>query len=70
MSGYRRANASDGDPAMTAPKNHTLKITPEMVAAHGFKGDEYPRLLEILGTRAVVSRTRHLLGDVVGALLL
>ena len=24
-------------------------ITPEMVAAHGFKGDEYPRLLEILG---------------------
>ena len=25
------------------------QITPEMVAAHGFKGDEYPRLLEILG---------------------
>jgi phosphoribosylformylglycinamidine synthase II len=24
-------------------------ITPEVVAAHGFKGDEYPRLLEILG---------------------
>ena len=25
------------------------QITPEVVAAHGFKGDEYPRLLEILG---------------------
>ncbi len=25
------------------------KITPEIVAAHGFKGDEYERLLEILG---------------------
>lgn len=24
-------------------------ITPEMVASHGFKGDEYPRLLKILG---------------------
>jgi len=24
-------------------------ITPEIVAAHGFKGDEYPRLLKILG---------------------
>ncbi len=24
-------------------------ITPEVIAAHGFKGDEYPRLLEILG---------------------
>ena len=27
----------------------TSKITPQMVAEHGFKGDEYPRLLEILG---------------------
>ncbi len=26
-----------------------FKITPEVIAAHGFKGDEYPRLLEILG---------------------
>ncbi len=25
------------------------RITPEVVAAHGFKGDEYPRLLQILG---------------------
>ena len=24
-------------------------ISPEVIAAHGFKGDEYPRLLEILG---------------------
>ncbi len=27
----------------------SFKITPEVIAAHGFKGDEYPRLLEILG---------------------
>ena len=25
------------------------EITPEVIAAHGFKGDEYPRLLAILG---------------------
>jgi phosphoribosylformylglycinamidine synthase subunit PurL len=25
------------------------KITPDVIKAHGFKGDEYPRLLEILG---------------------
>jgi phosphoribosylformylglycinamidine synthase subunit PurL len=34
---------------MSAPANPNKTITPEMVAAHGFKGDEYPRLLEILG---------------------
>ncbi len=34
---------------MSAPKSHNQKITPEMVAAHGFKGDEYDRLLKILG---------------------
>ena len=27
----------------------TPKITSEMVAAHGFKGDEYDRLLGIIG---------------------
>ena len=27
----------------------TSKITPQLVAEHGFKGDEYARLLEILG---------------------
>jgi phosphoribosylformylglycinamidine synthase subunit PurL len=26
-----------------------FKITPDVIKAHGFKGDEYPRLLEILG---------------------
>jgi len=31
---------------MTAPRP---KITPELVAEHGFKGDEYQRLLGILG---------------------
>ncbi len=34
---------------MSAPAHHNQKITPEVVAAHGFKGDEYPRLLSILG---------------------
>ena len=34
---------------MSAPKSHNQTITPEMVAAHGFKGDEYDRLLKILG---------------------
>ncbi|MFM9940179.1 MAG: phosphoribosylformylglycinamidine synthase subunit PurL [Hyphomicrobiaceae bacterium] len=33
-------------PPSPAPKS---KITPEMVKAHGFKGDEYDRLLQILG---------------------
>ena len=32
---------------MTAPT--TFVITPEVIAAHGFKGDEYQRLLDILG---------------------
>jgi phosphoribosylformylglycinamidine synthase subunit PurL len=36
---------------MSAPKSthQNPKITPEIVAAHGFKGDEYPRLISILG---------------------
>ena len=40
---------------MTAPAKHAqtntaaAAITPEMVASHGFKGDEYPRLLKIIG---------------------
>ena len=37
---------------MTAPNltaKAPIKITPQLVAEHGFKGDEYERLLEILG---------------------
>ena len=34
---------------MTAEKTHNQAITPEIVAEHGFKGDEYERLLGILG---------------------
>ncbi len=30
------------------------KITSEMIASHGFKGDEYPRLLEILGREPLI----------------
>ena len=34
---------------MRAPASHNQSITPELVAEHGFKGDEYDRLLSILG---------------------
>jgi phosphoribosylformylglycinamidine synthase subunit PurL len=34
---------------MTANRAHDRKITPQLVAEHGFKGDEYERLLGILG---------------------
>jgi phosphoribosylformylglycinamidine synthase subunit PurL len=34
---------------MSASPTHTQPITPEVVAAHGFKGDEYERLIGILG---------------------
>ena len=34
---------------MSAPASHNQTISPEIVAAHGFKGDEYDRLLAILG---------------------
>ncbi len=34
---------------MTQNAQHNQKITPAMVAEHGFKGDEYDRLLQILG---------------------
>ena len=34
---------------MSAATGHQPKITPQLVAEHGFKGDEYARLLEILG---------------------
>jgi phosphoribosylformylglycinamidine synthase len=34
---------------MSAAGSAKTPITPEMVAAHGFKGDEYQRLLEVLG---------------------
>ena len=34
---------------MTATRAQNHKITPQLVAEHGFKGDEYERLLGILG---------------------
>jgi phosphoribosylformylglycinamidine synthase subunit PurL len=34
---------------MSAPESHNQAITPQLVADHGFKGDEYERLLKILG---------------------
>ena len=34
---------------MTAPRAKKIEITPQLVAEHGFKGDEDKRLLGILG---------------------
>jgi phosphoribosylformylglycinamidine synthase len=34
---------------MSQDRAEAPRITPEVVAAHGFKGDEYPRLVSILG---------------------
>ena len=56
----------------TKPMNAPVStpITPEIVAQHGLKPDEYQRLLQILGARAVDDGAWHLLGDVERALLL
>jgi hypothetical protein len=51
--------------AMTEPA-----ITPELIASHGIKPDEWDRLLDILGASAKFHRTGHLLGHVERALLL
>jgi hypothetical protein len=49
--------------------SNAIKITPELVAEHGLKPDEYERILKLIGPRADAHRTRHLLGDVERALL-
>ncbi len=36
------------------PAQTTPKITPDMIASHGFKGDEYQRLLDILGREPLI----------------
>ena len=55
---------------MDAKTETTSPITPETVAEHGLKGDEYARLLEILGREPEPYRARHLLRHVERALLL
>ena len=45
------------------------KITPELVAEHGLKPEEYERILQADRPRADHHRARHLLGDVERALL-
>ena len=45
------------------------RITPELVAEHGLKPDEYERILELIGREPTLHRARHLLGDVERALL-
>ncbi len=42
-------NAAKPAPASAPTTAGAPTITPETVASHGFKGDEYPRLLKILG---------------------
>ena len=44
-------------------------ITPELVAEHGLKPDEYQRILDLIGREPTLHRARHLLGDVERALL-
>jgi phosphoribosylformylglycinamidine synthase subunit PurL len=39
---------------MSLPTGAKSQITPALVAEHGFKGDEYPRLLEILGREPTI----------------
>ena len=46
------------------------RITPELVADHGLKPDEYQRILDLIGREPTHHRARHLLGDVERALLL
>ena len=45
------------------------KITPELVAEHGLKPEEYERILQLIGREPTHHRARHLLGDVERALL-
>ena len=49
--------------------NAPSRITPELVAAHGLKPDEYQRILDLIGREPTLHRARHLLGDVERALL-
>ena len=44
-------------------------ITPELVAEHGLKPDEYERIVKLIGRDAELHRARHFLGDVERALL-
>jgi phosphoribosylformylglycinamidine (FGAM) synthase-like enzyme len=46
------------------------KITPEVVAEHGLSPEEYERVLHAMGREPNLTELGHLLGDVVGALLL
>ena len=47
-----------------------IKITPELVAQHGLKPDEYERFVKLIGREPDHHRARHRLGDVERALLL
>jgi hypothetical protein len=49
--------------------NFKTEITPEIVAEHGLSPEEYERVLHALGREPNLVRARHLLGDVVRALL-
>ena len=49
---------------------NTPTITPELVAEHGLKPDEYQRILKLIGREPTLHGARHLLGDVERALLL
>ena len=44
-------------------------ITPELIAEHGLKPDEYERIVKLIGRAPTFHRARHFLGDVERALL-
>ena len=48
--------------------HHDPKITPELVASHGLKPDEYTRLLDIIGREPSFTELGYLFGNVERAL--
>ena len=60
----------DGLVEALAVTERARKVDAALVAEHGLTAEEYARAVEDPGPRAQPDRARHLLGDVVGALLL
>ena len=65
----RRMNCRNQSTKYRNVSRNEPNITPELVAEHGLKPDEYQRILKLIGRDAELHRARHLLGDVERALL-
>jgi hypothetical protein len=68
-SNCRKTTATDLTTYAATAKESLRYITPELVASHGLKPDEYERILKLIGRGADFHRARHLLGHVERALL-